>query len=141
MVHALEQIRNSIVFQGLLIDLRPLAASWPIEVIREEESIQVGRITDLPSGLRIDQAANDAMEYAHHQVWFSQHGTWIFPFYYYWDSLDELIGHVNEKWADFSVIEAGVIKAAKKVIKEKKSNYRVRIRLEMHLSCWQKSSQ
>lgn len=138
MVHALEEIRDSLVPQGVLIDLRPLADSWPIELVMGEKIIQVGCITDLPSGPAGDQAADDAMETANRSGWFNQHGSVIFPFYYYWDSLDEMTVHVKEKWADFAVIKPKVIRAARAVLREAGSGYLVRMRLKMQLSCWKK---
>ncbi len=138
MVHALEEIRDSLVHHGVMIDLRPLADSWPIEIVLGEKIVQVGLVTDLPSGPAGDQAANDAMETANRLGWFNQRGTRVFPFNYYWDSLEEMTAHVKEKWADFAVIKPNVIRAARSVLREVESGYRIRIRLKMFLSCWEK---
>lgn len=139
MVHALAQIRRCLVSQGILIDLRPLTAKWPVEVVNGKIAIKVGQVTDLPSGPADDRAAYDAFKIAAHMGWIQPQGKWTFPFYYYWDSIDEMSGDVKEKWGDFALIEPDVLAAAHSAWEDGKAGSRVRIRLKMHLGRWQKN--
>jgi hypothetical protein len=61
MVHALEEIRRILVPAGILIDLRPMAGSWPVQVVSERAQREVGRLIDLPAGLADYKASNRAM--------------------------------------------------------------------------------
>ncbi len=108
MVHALEEIRRTLVPQGLLIDLRPLADRWPVELVSSQTPREMGRMTDLPAGLADDQAANDAIREAHRRGWFGLESDQSFPFYYYWDTPEELLEHIQEKWGDYMQLDQQV---------------------------------
>ena len=62
MVHALEEIRRVLAPGSTLLDLRPLADRWPVEVLRGTRPLETGRLTDLATGLGDDRASNVAVE-------------------------------------------------------------------------------
>ncbi|MCK7505776.1 MAG: hypothetical protein MZV70_17960 [Desulfobacterales bacterium] len=57
---------------GSLIDLRPLANRWSIEVFSAREARETGHVTDLPLGLEDDRSANQAMRNAESNGWFAR---------------------------------------------------------------------
>ncbi|HSQ39518.1 MAG TPA: hypothetical protein VLM78_05110, partial [Anaerolineales bacterium] len=78
---------------GVLIDLRPLADRWSIEVFSVRETRQTGHVTDLPLGLEDDAAANQAVANAESNGWFTREKEAFFPLHYIWDTASEM-----EKW-------------------------------------------
>jgi|ABSQ01.1.fsa_nt_gi hypothetical protein len=105
MVHALKEIRRSLVRDGVLVDLRPLADHTRVEVSSSRETLQVGHVTQAPEDLANDEAANRAIAEAVQQGWFTRERQESFLFSYYWDSPSEMQEYVEEEWADFLTID------------------------------------
>ena len=138
MVHALEEIRRILALDGVLIDLRPLADRWRVEVTSDLVDQEIGRLTDLPVGLADDEAANSAFADAARQGWFVREYEQIFPFFYYWETPEEMREHIREKWTDFMQLEDEVFFTTKSVWAAGGANCRVRVRLKMLLTRWRK---
>jgi hypothetical protein len=138
MVHALEEIRRVLSPVGSLLDLRPLADRWPVEVVRDDGPLEIGRLTDLPIGLGDDLAANTALEEAARLGWFKLKSEITFPLYTYWDNPDEMIRYVSERWADFVQLGDNIQKATRTAWAAAGTNRRVRLRLKMLLAHLQK---
>jgi hypothetical protein len=138
MVHALEEIWRTLVLDGVLIDLRPLADRWPVEVTSGHTYREIGRLTDLPSGLADDEAANNAITEAVLQGWFFRESEQIFPFFYYWETPEEMRAHIKDKWTDFMQLEEDIFSTAQSVWAATGAECRVRVRLKMFLTCWRK---
>jgi hypothetical protein len=85
MVHALEQIWKALRPGGLLIDVRPVSARWPMEILASGRVLRAGRIDDSPSAVD-DRAANAAMR-ASVRRFFRPVARAAFPFDYVWDSV------------------------------------------------------
>jgi len=81
MVHALNEIRRVLAPDGILIDLRPLAANWPIEVATSQDFLEAGRLSDSATGLEDDRAANESMANAEAQKWFIRQREEFFHFF------------------------------------------------------------
>ena len=90
MVHALEEIKRTLVPRGLLIDLRPLLGAWPVEVAWENGYREVGRLRDLPDGLSDDEAAEHAMEEVARRGWFGLEEGERFSLFYSWDTANDM---------------------------------------------------
>ncbi len=60
MGYALEEIQRVLAPGGTLLDLRPLANCWPVEIVLDDSPVETGRLTDMPTGLGDDQVANMA---------------------------------------------------------------------------------
>src|SRR5258707_450223 len=101
MVHALEEIQRVLVPNGILIDLRPLADNWRVEVVSLREVKRTGRVEDLPEQTNGDLAANEAMKEVEKRGWFKREQDELFPFIYSWDTPSEMEEFVKEDWADF----------------------------------------
>jgi SAM-dependent methyltransferase len=131
MVHALKEIRRVLAPGGILIDLRPLAGSWPIEVASGRETREVGQVSDLPVGLEDDQAANRAMAQAEEQEWIAREREEFFPFLYYWDSPNEMKEYIDEDWEDFISVDETTWKTVRAIWAVADADARLRIRVKM----------
>jgi len=140
MVHALEEIRRVLAPGGILLDLRPLADRWPVEVVTVDGVRVMGRLTDLPSGLADDEASNEAMQEVARRGWFVCEEEQIFPMFTYWDDPDEMAAYMAERWADFIKLEDVTFKAAGVAWKAAGADRRVRIQMKMLLTRWQRYS-
>jgi hypothetical protein len=138
MVHALEEVRRVLTPAGTLLDLRPLADSWPVEILEDGNPLETGRLTDLPTGLDDDQAANLAVEEAARRGWFKREGEQTFPLYVYWDNPEEMTDYINERWADFVEMGVGVQQTTRITWADAGDSRRVRMKLKMLLTSWQK---
>jgi hypothetical protein len=138
MVHALEEIRRSLVPGGILLDLRPLAASWAVEVTSGSHHREVGRLTDDPQAPAYDQAANKALRKAARRGWFIRESEASFPFFYYWDTPEEMRNYIQEEWSDFIQQDEALLSAAKSAWEAAGTDRRMRVRLKMHLARWRK---
>src|SRR5512139_3375456 len=101
MVHALEEIRRVLVPGGVLIDIRPLADRWQVEVESGRGVRETGRVEDLPEQVNGDVAANEAVREVEKSGWFRREQEELFPFFYSWDTPSEMENFVTEDWADF----------------------------------------
>ena len=101
MVHALGEIYRVLAPGGVLIDLRPIADRWSIEVFSARETRETGHVTDLPLGLEDDNAANQAMRNAESSGWFTRENETFFPLHYVWDSASDMEKWIDEEWTNF----------------------------------------
>jgi hypothetical protein len=138
MVHALEEIKRTLVPRGLLIDLRPLLGGWPVEIAWGNEHRQVGRLTDAPEGLADDESANRAIDEVVRHGWFTPEGGDRFSLFYSWDTANDMETYLHEEWDGFVQLDAKVARAAKSAWAVANADARVRVRVDMLLNCWRK---
>ena len=138
MVHALEQIKRTLVSRGLLIDLRPLLGRWPVEVAWGNGYREVGRLIDLPDGLSDDEAANHAMNEAARREWFRLEEGEHFSLFYSWDTANDMETFLREEWDSFVELDEEVSRAAKSAWAVAEADARVRVRAEMMIKRWRK---
>ena len=137
-MHALEEIRRILVPEGILIDLRPVADRWPVELSSDRAVRKLGWITDLPTGLADDEAANNAFKEIARRGTFVCESNEYFRFFYYWDTPEEMREHIQEKWADFMKLEEDSYSAVQNAWATAGADRRVRVRLKMLLARWRK---
>ncbi len=140
MVHALNEIHRVLVPDGMLIDLRPLADRWQIEVASAHEVKEAGRVTDAPEGLEDDRAANESMAKVEAQGRFIRKREEFFPLFYYWDSPNEMKEYVDEEWADFTTIDEETWKNIRSIWAVANADARLRVRVIMLITRWDKST-
>lgn len=140
MVHALNEIRRVLAPAGILIDLRPLAGNWPIEVASSREIKEAGRVSHLPAGFEDDQAANESMAKAAAQNWFVRKREEFFPFFYYWDSPKEMQAYVDDDWAAFVTIDDETWKNIRSLWAVADADARLRVRVKMLITRWDKGT-
>jgi SAM-dependent methyltransferase len=141
MVHALKEIRRVLAPGGVLLDLRPVGDRWPVEVVNAagEEVGVAGRMEDLPAQLADDAASADALARAARAGWFVREREEFFDFFYYWDTVEEMKAHVDEKWAEYVGLPDEVLAQARRLMGGAGAGGRVRGRVKMLVARWRKS--
>ena len=138
MVHALSEIRQVLIPQGILIDLRPVLSNWPIEVVSAREIRETGRIQDLPLGLADDNAANRSIAQAEQNGWFRREAEEFFSFYYSWDSPSEMEEWITEEWEDFIQLDEDSKRATRSAWALGDADSAVRVGVKMLITRWKK---
>ncbi len=137
-MHALYEIQRVLRSDGILIDLRSISDRWPIEV-ESARNIQVtGHVLDLPASLADDEAANQAIAQAAEKGWFSKEQEEFFPYYYSWDSPDEMEDYIEEAWEDYIGLDEATMQATSSVWALADADARVRVRTKMLITHWRK---
>lgn len=140
MVHALEEVRRVLAPDGILIDLRPLADNWRVEVVSLREVKRTGRVEDLPVQTNGDVAANAAIREAEKRGWFKCEQDELFPFFYSWDTPSEMEEFVDDDWSDFVGMEDETRRATRSAWAVADGDSRVRVRVEILSARWIKIS-
>lgn len=136
MVHALNEIRRVLVPGGLLIDIRPLADRWPIEVGSLRSFQETGRVEDLAAQVEGDVAANAAMSEIESRGWFEREQEELFPFFYSWDTPSEMEEFIAEDWSDFIELGEAAKRATRSVWASAGAEARVQVRVQMLITRW-----
>ncbi|MBI3340316.1 MAG: hypothetical protein HY022_09325 [Chloroflexi bacterium] len=138
MVHALHEIHRILAPNGILIDLRPLADNWPVEVKSNRATLKAGRVDDMPAGIEDDKAANQAIARVATEKLFVQEQAEFFPFFYYWDSPKEMQEYIDDDWADFVSIDEAAWKNIRSTWAVADADARLRIHVKMMITRWRK---
>jgi len=138
MVHALEEIRRVLIPNGILIDLRPLADNWRVEVVSLREVKRTGRVEDLPGQTNGDLASNEAMQEVEKRGWFKREQDELFPFVYSWDTPSEMEEFVKEDWGDFIELAEDTKRATRAAWAVADGDSRVRIKMNVWIARWKK---
>ena len=138
MVHALDEVRRVLAPDGILIDLRPLANNWRVEVVSLREVKRTGRVEDLPVQTNGDVAANAAIQAAEKRGWFKREQDELFPFFYSWDTPSEMEEFVDDDWSDFVGMEEDTRRATRSAWAVADGDSRVRVRVEVLIARWRK---
>jgi hypothetical protein len=138
MVHALSEIHRVLVPNGILIDMRPLANCWPVEVISTQGSKETGRVDDLPDQLNADAASDKAMREAESRGWFKREQEEFFPFFYAWDTPREMEEFISEEWTDFAELSEEAKKTTRSAWAFGDADSQVRVRVKVLISRWKK---
>lgn len=133
MVHALGEIHRVLQPGGILVDLRPIADHWPIEVFSNTGNEVVCRLVDLPNALAADAACEVALHKAIVNGWFISEKVTNFDFLYVWDTPDELKTYLDEEWDEETELPTMDYERLKKSFKGCTGKARVGIRLNMQL--------
>ncbi len=136
MVHALGEIRRILLPEGVLIDLRPLEARWPVEIASASGTVEAGRLIDLPAAVADDKAASEAMREAEARGWFVKADEQEFPFFYTWDTPSEMKEFMESEWEGFEKLEASAFQSVKSAWAVANADAVVRIRLKMLITKW-----
>lgn len=123
-----------LVPEGILIDLRPLADHWRVEVVSQREVKRTGRVLDLPEQTSGDAAANQATQVAELRGWFKREQAELFPFFYSWDTPREMEEFVNDDWKDFIDLDDETKRRTRATWAIADADSRVRIRMEVWIA-------
>ena len=138
MVHALDEIRRTLKPNGILIDLRPVEANWSVEIVSSAGWQVSGRLSDLPAAVADDEAAFNAMRAAESNGWYSKKEEKEFAFFYYWDTPSEMKEFMEDEWEDFEKLEEDVYKKTSSLWALANADARVRVRVNMLITKWEK---
>ena len=138
MVHALNEIHRVLRPEGLLIDMRPLADQWRVEVASLREIKRTGRVTDLPEQTNGDTASNEAMKEVERHGWFKREQDELFPFIYSWDTPSEMEEFINDDWQDFITLDDETKRATRSAWAIGDGDSCVRIRMNVWIARWRK---
>ncbi len=136
MVHALEEIRRVLVPDGILIDIRPLADHWFVEVVSARGFTETGRVDDLPEQVNGDVAANEAMREVEKRGWFRREQEQFLPFFYSWDTPSEMEEFVADEWSDFIGLGEEARRATRSAWAIGDADSRVRVRVKILIARW-----
>jgi SAM-dependent methyltransferase len=137
MVHALKEIRRVLAPGGILIDVRPLAGDWPVEIVARGQVFAAGPIRHLPQGYTDDEAANAAAAQAGRAGWFIREREDSFDFGYYWDTPGEMKAYIDAEWSDYMSVPEATLTQAHRL--STNAGAQVRLRLDMIISRWRKT--
>jgi len=135
MVHALKDIWRVLAPGGVLLDLRPYSASWPVEIVARERVIRLGAVDD-SLALTDDIAASKAMQQVVDDGWYVREENGTFSYDWYWDTLDDLRTHVEERWSPITLPDA-VYRRGQRLLADL-NGVRVRVRLHMIIGRYRK---
>jgi hypothetical protein len=127
-----------LVPRGWLLDLRPVSANAPLEVVAGNQVWLAGRV-DESGGLPDDHAANDSLRTTVCEGWFIRERQKRFEYAWYWDTLDELRTHIAERWSNSVRMPAAVGAEAARLLTAAGTGARVRLRLTMTIARYRKS--
>ena len=139
-MHALDEIQRVLVPDGILIDLRPLADNWRVEVVSLREVKRTGRVEDLPEQTNSDNASNEAMQEVEKRGWFRREQDELFPFFYSWDTPSEMEEFVDDDWSDFVGMGEDTRRATRSAWAVADGDSRVRVRVEIWIARWEKNN-
>lgn len=139
-MHALHEIWRVLTADGILIDLRPVSDRWSIEVVSSRNIQVTGHVLDLPASLADDEAANQAIAQAAEKGWFAKEQEEFFPYYYSWDSPDEMEDYIKEEWEDYIGLDDATMQATSSVWALSDADARVRVHVKMLITRWRKTS-
>jgi hypothetical protein len=137
MVHALGEIQRVLAPGGMLIDLRPVADRWPVEVVTAKGNWFAGQVDDLLQ-LADDAASAEALAQAARQGWFFQEAAQSFDLWYYWDTPEAMQAYLAEEWNGYIELPAVVYERMQALWAQSGSGKQTRMRLRMQLGIWRK---
>jgi len=138
MVHALDEILRTLKPNGILIDLRPVSSNWSVEVSSSTGYQLAGSLNDMPAGLADDEAAFNAMREVESRRWYIKEKEEEFAFFYYWDTPSEMKEFMETEWEDFEKIDEDVFQRTKSLWAVANADARVRVRVKMLITKWDK---
>ena len=141
MVHALDEIWRVLTSNGVLIDIRPLANRWPVEVVSTRSFKETGRLVDLAEQVNADEASDKVLKEMELHGWFIREQEEFFPFFYSWDTSSEMEEFIAEEWADFAGLSDNVKQTTRSAWAVSDADSRVRVRVKMLITRWKKNQQ
>ncbi len=132
MVHALEQVWRVLAPGGWMLDLRPLSADWPLEVIVADEPVLAGTVDGSPS-LPDEVAANAATADLVERGLFARETRTLFEFVYYWPTLAEMKTFAANTWAKSAIVPKATQSQARRLVRSASGPTQIRVRRTMEI--------
>ncbi|MBM3126755.1 MAG: hypothetical protein FJZ87_17085 [Chloroflexi bacterium] len=138
MVHALGEIHRVLKPHGMLIDIRSIASAWPVEVVTNNKVVKTAWLTDDPSAIEDDLAANRAMSEAESRGWYHKQKADFFNCNYYWDTPSEMLEYLQTEWQGFESLDESTFGRVKSAWASADGDARLRISLTILITRWGK---
>ncbi len=138
MVHALHEAWRVLLPLGILVDLRPLCADAPLEIVFTGGIALAGQV-DMTVDIAHEIAADQAIEAVLREGFFKKSQLVSFDFAYYWETVADLLADMDEYWKDDVILPAAVIRRAGALFKKYQPQARVRLRVPMKLEKFEKA--
>lgn len=129
-----------LVPDGILIDIRPLAERWQIEVMSARGVQPTGRVDDLPDQVNADVSSNEAMQQVEARGWFRREQEEFFPFFYSWDTPSEMEEFIADDWSDIIGLSDEARQATRSAWAIGDADCRIRVRVKVLISRWRKNA-
>lgn len=138
MVDALREVYRVLAPDGILIDMRPFAENWRVEVVSSRGFQGTGWVDDLPAQVNGDIASNEAMREVEARRWFKREQEEFFSLFYSWDTPSEMEEFIDDDWAEFIGLADKDRKATRSAWALSDGDSRVRVRVKVLISRWRK---
>ena len=125
MVHALTEIRRTLVPGGLLLDIRPFLPFGPLELVVGGEVHRLGRLDEAEFDPG-DPAADEAVAEVTRRGLFSLRETGSFHYAGYWETVGELRDYL-EDWYDVARLPRRLAGEAKTALRRSRPFGRLRL--------------
>ncbi len=137
MVDALLECWRVLGREGILVDLRPLHADRPVELLTAGACFVPGHVVDI-SGEADDAACVKALDHVVRSGYFAPRWQDTFEFAIYWDTLAGFAAFAAEKWLEKRRLAPQVIERARSHVARMAGPYRMRIPYTMHIATYSK---
>jgi hypothetical protein len=137
MVHALFEAWRVLRVAGRLVDLRPAALNWSVEVVTPAGATTAGQL-DYSPFLPTEAAANAAIAEIIETGRFEPESEVLFQYNYYWDSVDGMADYIAEKWSDSAILPDSVRTEAGRLRQRSPVPVQLRVIRTMHLASYRK---
>jgi hypothetical protein len=137
MVHALTEIRRTLVPGGVLLDLRPYLPFGPLEWVDGDKAELLGRLDEAPFDPG-DPAADLALGEVMHQGLYTLLRTDSFRYAGYWDSVGELREYLRD-WTDVARLPRPLAGEARKALKRGAPSAQLRLQTYMVVNVMRKA--
>lgn len=120
-----------------MIDLRPIASGWPVEILTKTSELFVGRLDDSDRS-KTDSATNRAIMDAVRSGWFRKEYEDSYDYAYYWDSVEKMKAFIEEDWSETAFLSNDVADEAQRLLLEAGAGAEIRIRRNMVIARYRK---
>jgi hypothetical protein len=137
MVHALAESWRVLRVGERMVDLRPMASGWPVEIVSRDAQTLVGRVDDQMRTV-VDNISNEAVAETVRRGWFEKESEDRFEFAYYWDTVDAMSTYVETEWGYDAFLPENVLSEAHRLVKEADEGVQIRVRRTMLIASYRK---
>lgn len=135
MVHALAETWRVLRAGGRLVDLRPYASGWPLEILARDAQMPAGPLDD-SIGQDVDIACDRAVREVVRRGWFEVENKGSFEYTYYWDSVDGMNAFLKENWKESARVPGSLLAKARQLERAAGGQVQVRVRRSMLIASY-----
>ena len=133
MVHALEEVWRVLVRGGWMLDLRPVPADWPLDVLIDGIPSPAGFIDGskkLPDTVASDAALVQIID----RKVFEQEEQAFFDYAYYWPTLEAMQAYVAGSWTWSADVPDSTLAEARRLVDSATAPTEIKVRRHMEIA-------